>query len=185
MNRTDFIRKNMKGRVLDVGCEQGTLHNLIKNEDIYGLDISPKKFRNRVVKADAQSIPFKENSFDTLIAGELIEHLSNPEDFLKESKRVLKPNGKIIISTPNKKSWVNRIFKSYFHRWHVSLFDVNSLKEFASKYFAIEKFFCLPYDEVSSWGSRHKEFYRLRKFIHHLLPKSLQENIIILGRNKK
>jgi len=114
----------------------------------------------------------------------LIEHLPNPENFLKESKRVLKRNGIIVISTPNKKSWINRILKSSFHKGHVSLFDIDEIKKIMKKYFKIEKFFCLPYDSVSSWGSRYKKMFWLRKFIHNFIPQGLQEDIIILARKR-
>jgi len=183
MNRTDFIKKQIYGIILDIGHESGSLHELIFNKNVYGLDLYVKKYKKNSVKGDAQYMPFKNKSFDSLIAGEVIEHLIEPNKFLKECKRVLKNNGLIIISTPNKKSLINRIFKSSFHKWHVSLFDVDSIKEIISNYFIIEKIFCSYYDSVSSWGSKHKRLYKFRKFIHYFLPKNFQENIIILGRN--
>jgi len=184
MNRAEFIKKKMFGKTLDVGCEAGKLHELIKSQNVYGLDLKVRNFGKNSIIGDAQSMSFKDESFDTVIAGELIEHLPNPENFLKESKRVLKKNGILIITTPNKKSWVNRILKSSFHRGHISLFDIPEIKKIVGKYFEIEEFFCLPYDSVSSWGSRFKKMFWLRKFIHHLAPQSLQEDIIILGRKK-
>jgi len=132
MDRTEFIKKKMLGKTLDVGCEAGELHDLIKNKDVYGLDFKVKNLGKNGVIGNAQSMPFKGESFDTVIAGELIEHLLNPENFLKESKRVLKKNDIIVISTPNKKSWINRILKSSFHKGHVSLFDIDETRKFAS-----------------------------------------------------
>ena len=174
----------MFGRILDVGCEAGELHKIIKSDNFYGLDLKPKKYKEKTVKADAEKMPFSNDCFDTIIAGELIEHLPNPQNFLKESERTLKKNGIIIITTPNKKSWVNRALKSSFHKGHISLFDISEIKKSVGKYFSIEEFFCLPYDEISSWGSRHKKMFWVRKLTHHFLPKGLQENIIILGRKK-
>ena len=185
MDRVEFIKQHIFGKVLDLGCEDGTLHELIYGENIYGLDIRVKKHREKVQQGDAQNIPFKDDSFDSIIAGELIEHLPDPDKFLRECRRILRSNGIVIISTPNKKSWVNRILKSSFHHGHVSLFDLSGIKRTVSKYFEIEDFFCLPYDSVSSWGSKHKRLYWLRKLVHYFIPQSLQEDIIILGRSRK
>ncbi len=189
MNRVDFILQNMFGKILDVGCEQWKLHQiLIKNQDIstlyrvYGLDLKVKKHRESVTKGDAQYMPFKNNTFDTLIAGELIEHVENPDIFLKEARRLLKSEGILILSTPNKNSWVNTIFKSSFREGHNIIFSIHSVKDIVSKYFDIIEFFCLPYDEISSAGSRHKKLFFFRKLIHYFLPQSLQEDMIILGK---
>jgi 2-polyprenyl-3-methyl-5-hydroxy-6-metoxy-1,4-benzoquinol methylase len=185
MNRSEFIKEQMFGKVLDIGCEYGSLHEIILNENVYGLDLKIKKHRKKVMKGDAQILPFKKNSFDTIIAGELIEHLPNPKKFLKESHRILKTGGIIILSTPNKKSLINRILKSSFVTSHISLFDIPSIKKAMNEYFKIEKTFCLPYDDVSSWGSKHKKMYWLRKLIHPLLPFNLQENVILLARKNR
>lgn len=182
MDRVEFIKQNMFGKILDVGCEEWKLHRIIHNENVYGLDLKVKKHREKVTKGDAQYMPFKNDVFDTLIAGELIEHVENPDKFLKEARRVLKSEGQLILSTPNKNSWVNRILKSSFREGHNILFSIDSIKEIVSKYFDIVEFFCLTYDEISSAGSKHKKFFWFRKFLHHFLPQSLQENIIILGR---
>ncbi|MDI6807226.1 MAG: class I SAM-dependent methyltransferase [Candidatus Aenigmarchaeota archaeon] len=184
MDRTEFIKQNIFGRILDVGCEGGTLHKLIERDGVYGMDIRIKKYKKGVVQGDAQSIPFKDNSFDTVIAGELIEHLVNPEKFLRESNRILRKNGILIITTPNKKSWVNRLLKSSFHPTHISLFDIQSLKRITSKYFFIQRMFCLPYDKISSFGSKFKRLYWFRGLIHHFLPTNLQEEIVLLLRNR-
>jgi 2-polyprenyl-3-methyl-5-hydroxy-6-metoxy-1,4-benzoquinol methylase len=184
MNRTDFIKNNMFGKILDVGCEGGTLHKLIEREEVYGMDIKIKKYKKRIVQGNAQNIPFKHNSFHTIIAGELIEHLIDPKKFLEECYRILKKKGIIILSTPNKKSWLNRLLKSSYHPAHVSLLDSKLLRQLVNDYFFIEKLFYLPYDSISSWGSKHKRFYWFRKLIHYFIPKNLQENIILLGRKK-
>ena len=184
MNRTEFIKSNMKGKVLDVGCSCGTLHSLISNKNVYGLDIEDcGNIKENFYIGDAQGMPFDDNFFDTVVAGELIEHLENPEKFLTEAKRVLKKDGILIISTPNKKSLVNRIFRTYY-RHHISLFDAYSLKKLLSKYFTIEKMFFLPYDEVSDWGCRFKWLYWPRRLLHIFLPQNLQEDMIIKSVKK-
>lgn len=184
MDRTQFIKQNIFGKILDIGCEYGNLHSLIYNKNLYGLDLNPKEYRKNVVKGDAQSIPFRNSTFNSLVCGELIEHLENPKKFLQECKRILKKNGLIILSTPNKNSLINKLFKSYHHHEHISLFDIKSLKTLVSKYFIVQKIIILPYDKVSSWGARHKILIPLRRLIHYFLPETLKENIIIKASKK-
>lgn len=106
------VVKKVKGkRVLEVGCGSGTIVKrlLKKDKNVVGVDIG-KKFLNfcqssyrkaAFCGADAQHLPFSDNSFDTIVCSEVIEHLSNPKKSLKEFKRILHPNGELIITTPN------------------------------------------------------------------------------------
>lgn len=183
MDRTAFIWNNIDGTVLDIGCSEGHLHRQISNKGVYGIDIKIKKAFKNFVRGDAQFMPFKSKIFDSIIAGELIEHLNDPEGFLLECKRIIRKGGVLIITTPNKKSWVNRLLKSSFHPEHVSLFDANSLQLLVSRYFRIERFFLLSYDEISCWGSRHKNLFWVRKLVHNFLPVSLQEEMVLKAIN--
>ena len=66
-------------------------------------------------KADATKLPFKDNSFDTIFNSEMIEHLY-PQDskkMLDEFFRVLKPGGKLIITTPNRSEYRRLIQESF------------------------------------------------------------------------
>jgi len=186
MNRIEFVKKNLFGKILDVGCSgrDDELHDSINDKNVYGLDIEIRQPKIRKIKGDAQEMPLKSNNFDAIVAGELIEHLPKPENFLKEAKRILKSKGVIIITTPNKSSLWNKIFKSYFTKSHQILFDTKTIKSTISKYFIIETLLCLPYTEPYLLGPKGASFIWFRRFIHHFLPQSLQENMIILARNE-
>jgi len=68
---------------------------------VYGLDLFPGAGL-RGVQADASApLPFRDASFDTLVSMEGIEHFENQACFLRECARVLKPGGRLILSTPN------------------------------------------------------------------------------------
>ncbi|HSX33081.1 MAG TPA: methyltransferase domain-containing protein [Candidatus Saccharimonadales bacterium] len=119
----DYI-KNMKGvkSILDVGCGDGFF--LVKLQEalgrrqieLWGVDYSKYKLRQarklgfHTKWCDLeQGLPFPDASLDVIYAAELIEHLYNPDFFLEECRRVLKPKGTIIVSTPNLQAWYNRL----------------------------------------------------------------------------
>jgi ubiquinone/menaquinone biosynthesis C-methylase UbiE len=56
-----------------------------------------------------EPLPFETGSLDVVHAGELIEHLYSPDVFLRECRRVLRPNGWLIVTTPNLCAWYNRL----------------------------------------------------------------------------
>lgn len=105
-------------KVLDVGCGTGFLSLLMKNQDndVYGIDISEVALRKaelkgiKVKREDVENtLPFDDNIFDIVICSEVIEHLFNPMYLLEEIRRVLKPDGYIVLSTPNVAYFLRRI----------------------------------------------------------------------------
>ncbi len=92
--------------ILDVGCGSAWVAKALQRSGRFlcSLDISTQ---NHVgIAVDSYHLPFQDNSFDTIIAAEIIEHLNNPEVFVAELLRVIKPSGAIIISTPYKEKLV-------------------------------------------------------------------------------
>lgn len=66
------------------------------------------------IEADIQAIPFPDNYFDTVISCETIEHVPNPPLAVKELVRVLKPGGKLFLTTPN---YLNLFGIYRIYRW--------------------------------------------------------------------
>jgi 2-polyprenyl-3-methyl-5-hydroxy-6-metoxy-1,4-benzoquinol methylase len=96
--------------VLDLGCGTGIFLDLIKNKckSVEGMEISTKVAQigrqrgYKITLGDVHQVfPYKDNSFNIITAGEIIEHIYDTDFFLNEIKRILKPNGFLIISTPN------------------------------------------------------------------------------------
>jgi SAM-dependent methyltransferase len=96
-----FVNEHMKGDVLEVGAGADYLKKTFagKYDNWVSLDYDIRSF-SIDVQGDAQQLPFKDNSFDTIITIDVLEHIPNPEKAVKEYFRVLKPGGKIILSTP-------------------------------------------------------------------------------------
>lgn len=117
--RYEYAFKEVNGAVLDVGCGLGygsallyRSHNSIVPFDIslpalsYAKKIYPGP---QYLRADAQSFPFVNEHFDSVVALEIIEHLDNGFLLLREIHRVLKENGLLIVSTPNTHHFRNRL----------------------------------------------------------------------------
>jgi SAM-dependent methyltransferase len=180
--RVNLILSRIRGKILDVGHSSGTLHEVLRRSspNVFGLDIKEKKVENSIV-GDAQNMAIKDEIFEFVVAGEIIEHLRNPELFLRECFRVTKQGGTCVITTPNKRSWVNRLTKSYVTDVHLSLFDEESLVRLCQKCgFRIKEVKYLPYTKESSEGSNYPYFFRLRGIIHKLVPDSMREEIIVV-----
>ena len=87
------------------------------------------------VNASALQLPFANNSFDLIIIQDVIEHLTDVNDFGTEARRVLKSNGTIYLSTPNKYSIFNFIADPHFGLPIVSVLNRESIKKYFLKYF--------------------------------------------------
>lgn len=103
-----------KGRLLEIGCLSGKMLYLIKSDEwnCYGIDIidrhDPDKDIVFITHDVEKGLPFTDNFFDIIYAGEVIEHMYDTDRFVNEIYRTLKPNGYVIITTPNIASLINR-----------------------------------------------------------------------------
>ena len=103
----DFISSNaheIKGRILDVGCGEKPYANLFAATEYIGIDIEQSGHdhtRSDIdVFYDGLNIPFEDNSFDSIVCFEVLEHVFEPEKIIQEMYRVLKPGGKLMLTTP-------------------------------------------------------------------------------------
>lgn len=110
--------------VLDVGCGTGIfldrLRKLEPGADLHGVDFSHYQVEHSVNPSLklrqanlAEGIPHDGESFDVVYAAEIIEHLHDPDFFLAEIHRVLKPGGVLVLSTPNLCAWYNRVLFAF------------------------------------------------------------------------
>jgi SAM-dependent methyltransferase len=109
--RYNFASSFVKGGiVLDLGSGEAYGTVLLKKfcDNIAALDISSEavgfahiKGINCAVQADARAIPYRTNTFNTIVSFEVFEHITNVEKYLHEAHRVLKNGGVFLVSTPN------------------------------------------------------------------------------------
>ena len=128
------------GDLLEVGCGEGRGVELLapKASSYTAVDkigevvekLQANNPRSRFVTANIPPLPFEDNSFDYVVSFQVIEHIKGDSTFLKEIYRVLKPEGKALISTPNIKMTLSR------NPWHIREYTAKELADLASKIFA-------------------------------------------------
>ena len=115
--------------VLDIGCATGELLFYLKERgwETAGVEICSEaaEFGNRERKVNISDMPLEKNSFNDksfsfIHASHLIEHLNEPDFFLKEVYRLLKPGGFFAVVTPNIDGFQSRLFKE---RWRSAIAD--------------------------------------------------------------
>ncbi|PIY94083.1 MAG: hypothetical protein COY68_03625 [Candidatus Levybacteria bacterium CG_4_10_14_0_8_um_filter_35_23] len=168
--------------LLDVGCGAGIVGKVLleRNYDVYGIEIdanAAKIARKKGLKVKVGDVqekyPFKDNYFDEVFLGDIIEHVYLPENVIKELFRVLKPSGRLVVSTVNYSNFVWRIKylimgkipksesgdkgKSIACWEHIRLWDFDSLIEF-----------------ITSNHFKHKKTIGINYF--GIFPKFLYEN---------
>jgi len=209
-------------KVLDAGCGDGELGKMLKDfkkVDVYGVDISrkgveiakKKGLRGKVADI-SKKIPYADNSFDLVFASEAIEHVMNPDVFLKEIRRVVKPGGHILITTPNLSSWLNRIlfiiglyplfleasteakvgygkYKKFFYGMqlvgHIHVFNLNALTEILHFHkFSIKRINGNTVDFVTPRSKLLTLLYRLIDKIMSYIP-SISSDLIVVAKKTK
>jgi len=147
-------------KVLDIGCGPGQMLEKLtqKNTEAIGIDVSSIALKRAarkgldVMKLDVETeaLPFDDETFDVIIFTQTIEHLFDYDKVMRESHRVLKPNGRIILSIPNIAHFRFRLWMlmgrfpyiedTQTHSQHIRFFTVKDGREMCQKYdFKVER----------------------------------------------
>jgi len=139
---SEMIDQNKE--ILDAACGPGSLFYIMKKpmKKYIGMDLaeSQVKYAKKIfpkasyVVGDIYKIPFKEKSFDYIVMLELIEHLPENEEVFKQTRKLLKSDGKLIISTPNYRSlwpilekiW-NLVSPIDYEEQHINRYNIDRL----------------------------------------------------------
>ena len=117
---------------LDIGAGRGALKHMAFNglgKEIFGIDPSDAIFQNpyldQAFVGFGENMPFfEDNKFDLIYANNVLEHIENPDSFLKEVGRVIKIDGICIAKTPNKNHYMPLLanfLPEKIHTWYHKL----------------------------------------------------------------
>jgi ubiquinone/menaquinone biosynthesis C-methylase UbiE len=141
--RYEFAKKFVEGlRVLDLGCGEGYGSNMLSEvaQSVVGIDRSTQAM-NRAkgiyravnltfVPGDVTALPFKPGQFDACVCFEVIEHILDPKELLRQVNRVLGPEGVFVASTPNRSVKVS----SRPNPYHVKEYTVREFRNMLTAY---------------------------------------------------
>jgi len=99
----------MKKRILNMGCK----------EDTYGtdfIDLYPTRNEIKQIDLNRDNLPYEDNTFDEVVCLDLITHLVNVGNIIKEINRVLKIGGKLKLSGDNSNYWASG-YENSLNRW--------------------------------------------------------------------
>ena len=146
--RAELFRRHVGSpgrRVLDLGCRDGALTRAFaEGNEVVGVDADKEalaeaqKLGIETRWADLDELlPFDNESFDVVVAGELLEHLRDPRQLVAEARRVLRPGGTFVASVPNAYRLKNRLRflagrKPEDDPTHLQMFSANDVRSLLS-----------------------------------------------------
>lgn len=115
-----LIPSDKRIKILDFGCGTGLIFYNLKKlgyKNVEGIDRD--QYIEEAMTGDIEKgLKIKDNTYDLIIARDVVEHMRDPDNFFKEAYRILKPKGKIIILTPaTEKMYLGEFYQGYDHKW--------------------------------------------------------------------
>lgn len=183
--------------VLDIGCGDGYGSNLIAEHanEVFAMDIdkitinhakaSYKKVNLKFVEGDIRSIKFPDRTFDVVVCFETLEHVEEHFIVLSEFKRILKPNGLLIMSTPDKTNYSEA--SNHVNPYHKRELNFAEYNELLTSFFTCNHFlfqFPIVASFILNPVNSHVQFYNgnYSKTIQNVPP--LIQYIISISSDK-
>ncbi|MEM7298916.1 MAG: methyltransferase domain-containing protein [Bacteroidota bacterium] len=157
-----FAKPFVKGALLELGCGEGRgvellaplADSYIGIDKIKGVidDLAKKHPQYQFMDGVFPPFPFEDNSFDSIVTFQVIEHVKKDQAFVQEIYRVLKPGGTALITTPNIKMTLSR------NPWHEREYTAEQLETLCKKYFTnVEMKGVAGNDKVLEYHERNRK----------------------------
>lgn len=145
-----FLSPKSTDRILDAGCGSGIILREIKKGNVIGIDCSATAIRQakkniqskniKLMIADVQKLPFKNNAFNKIVCSEVLEHLPKPSRVIDELRRVSTKDAIIIFTIPNqplldaiagilRKFNIKKGELDLSMEWHIHKFNLKKFKQ--------------------------------------------------------
>jgi SAM-dependent methyltransferase len=156
------IYRFLTGKILDIGCGVGDFLKLYKN--VIGVDINQDCVNYCINNGlcvqlmPIDLLPFNDNTFNSIVLDNVLEHIENPSNLISEITRVLTPNGILVIGVPCEKGYK-------YDSDHKVFYDLNALINLFSKNFIFEHhFYTPPFSFLFKNNFRQVALYAVFKF---------------------
>lgn len=160
-----MVAAEANDRVLEVGCGGGHVLRLFPHADLTGVDVSGEMlakarrnlegYRVALLKGELDDLNLPARSFDRVICSEVLEHVVDPEAILRGIQRLLRPDGRVVVTFPND-HLVNKIksvirgcgltFLPPFRRiswggdqYHLHVWHVSEMHKLLSRFFTVRQ----------------------------------------------
>jgi len=157
-----------KGRILDIGAGTGDFLSVAKNDGWETIGIEPSDKAKEIASKKgvtfvANTSELENHSFDVITMWHVLEHVPDLDYQIKELKRLLKPNGTLIVAVPNFKSFDAKYYGTFWaaydvpiHFWHFSKTSLKML--FEKEGMKLEKILPMKFDSfyVSLLSEKYK-----------------------------
>ena len=160
-----MVSARPEDRILEVGCGGGHILQLFPDSQLTGVDVSGemlhKARRNldgynvELLKGELDELNLPQQSFDKIICSEVLEHVVSPVQILKGIRRLVRPNGRVVITFPNDHlvngiktliRWSGLTILPPFRRiswggdhYHLHVWRVNEMRTLLSQFFDVEE----------------------------------------------
>ena len=132
----DLVPPGAGRRALDVGCREGNQSRWLERRGYVVTSIDVERLYDKCQVVDAnKALPFADGSFDLIWCSEVLEHLVDPVFAARELRRVLRPGGELILTTPNSYCLLFRFIALFGltprriqRRDHLHFFDVSRMR---------------------------------------------------------
>ncbi len=188
----EYFREIKVLNILECGVTKGGVAELLSKEgaNCFGVDVNPRKIEGVITKQTDLNDNISDFGveFDVIFAGEVIEHIFDDEKFIRDCGKILKPNGLLIITTPNLGFIANRLLMLFgkmpmfvYAPYHYHIYN----KEIIENLIRQEGFEIVK--TISShllFSTRRNKFGRIFEVLGDFFP-SLGAHLIVCARKVK